>query len=64
MQADRLAERVIELAHELHPYYTHEQALVWALGFLGTVVCEKNLMDSIVFDRLNSRINTLRDSKE
>jgi len=61
MSARNLAEEIIELAHELYPHYTHEQALVWACGFLASMVREKNYMDNIVYERIDARIKELRN---
>lgn len=60
MQADALVKELIVLSTELHPNYSHTQHLLWVLGFLATVVMEKNLMDTVVFARLDKRIEQLK----
>jgi len=57
--ADSLAEHIIGVAHKLHPEYSHAQCLIWACGFLATVVYEKNHMDNIVYQNLNARLSQL-----
>jgi len=64
MTQSQLTERIVELAHELHPNYSHEQCLVWSIAFLADVVIEKNHMDNIVFQRLNARIDQLRQRQQ
>lgn len=56
-----LIEEILAVSQECNPNYTREQHLAWALGYLATVVLEKNHMDSIVYSRLNHRLNQLID---
>lgn len=58
-RADHLVAEVLAVSQECNPGYTREQHLAWALGYLATVVLEKNHMDSIVYSRLNQRLNQL-----
>jgi hypothetical protein len=59
MKPSDLVITMLEHANKLHPSYTHEQCLTWALAMLAEVIFEKNQMDSIVFDRLFERIDLL-----
>jgi len=52
-----LIDEILSVAQEAYPEYTKEQQLSWALGFLATVVLEKNLMDNIIWAKLNERLN-------
>jgi hypothetical protein len=61
MDPAHISNRVVDLAHELHPEYSHAQCLTWAVGFLACVVVEKNLIDNIVYQQLNQRIEELRN---
>ena len=63
MQAEELAQLVVEHAKTLHPEYTREQQFIWAIGILSYVVLEKNHMDNIVLARLQSRIDYLHELK-
>ena len=59
MQAKDLAVLMIQHAGNLHPEYSREQQLLWAIGMLCDVVVTKNLNDNIVFSELNERIDRL-----
>jgi hypothetical protein len=59
MKGQQLVEEVLATSQLVNPTYTHNEHLAWALGILAQVVLEKNFMDSIVFSRLNHRLNTL-----
>ena len=59
MTASDLTKVMLAHAIRLHPDFTHDQCLVWALAMLAEVVLEKNEMDSIVFERLSERIDKL-----
>ncbi len=59
MREQRLVEEILATSHEINPNYTHNEHLAWALGVLAEVVLEKNLMDNIVFSRLNHKLNLL-----
>ena len=61
--AQELALSIIKHAQVLHPEYTHEQQILWALGLLADIAWEKNLNDNIMFARLNERIRLLYEQK-
>lgn len=59
MKAEYIVNYVLKHAANLHPEYSHEQRLVWALGFVASICSEKNHMDNIVWMRVEQRINEL-----
>lgn len=59
MKPKDLVLLMLEHSQNLNPTYTKEQQLVWALGMLADVVCEKNLNDNVVWARLSGRIDEL-----
>jgi len=63
MKPTRIVDYVLAHAAALHPEYTREQRIVWAMGFLATIVTEKNLMDNIVWARLDARVSELYTQK-
>lgn len=64
MTPERLALEILSVSHEIHPDYSHNQHLAWAMGFLAKYVLEKNHMDNIVFAKLNHELNTLTERKQ
>jgi len=64
MTSQKLALLMIEHANKIHPEYTHEQCLIWAIGMLSDVVLEKNHMDNIVMARLEQRIDHLYEQRQ
>lgn len=63
MQPSNIVEYVLKHADRLHPEYTKTQKLMWAMGFLATIVTEKNLMDNIVWARIDARVRQLYEDK-
>jgi len=59
-----LVLNVLEVSHSIHPDYTHNEHLAWALGILADVVLQKNHMDNVVFARLHEKLNALTDSRK
>ena len=64
MQAQALAELMLEHAGHLHPTYSREQQFIWTIGILCDIVLEKNHMDNIVLSRLQARIDYLYELKQ
>lgn len=64
MRAQQLAELMLQHASNLHPEYTREQQMTWAIGMLSDVVVEKNHMDNIIWARLEARIDRLYEQKK
>jgi hypothetical protein len=63
-RAENLITTLLEASGEIHPEYTKEQRLIWVLGFLADLAVEKNSYDNIVFDRMWTRIERLRDQRK
>ena len=63
-QVVNLVQNVLAVSHEIHPNYTHNQHMAWALGILANTVLEKNYMDNIVFARLHEQLNELVGSRK
>jgi len=59
MQSRDLALLMLDHAGQLHPEYTREQQMLWAIGMLCDVVVTKTLNDNIVWQELSQRIDTL-----
>lgn len=59
-RTERIATEIIAVAKQLYPHYTQEQHLAWAVGFLATIVMEKNNMDNKVFANLKERLSILK----
>lgn len=64
MDAKKLVLEVLSVAEYVHPNYTHEQKLSWALGFLAKYVLRKNHMDNKVFYELNTELNYLLETNK
>lgn len=62
-RVERLVLDVLRVSDEIHPDYTHNQHMAWALGILADVVIQKNHMDSIVFARLHHKLNELTGTR-
>ena len=58
LTAKQLVDVVLAYSERKHEYlkWTKEQHVSWALGFLASTVVEKSLNDSIVIDRMVSRL--------
>ena len=56
MQPKDIIDRVLEASKRKHPKYTSEQHIAWALGFLASIVMEKNHMDNIIWAHLKERL--------
>lgn len=52
-----IIELILERSKQLNPTYTKEQHLSYTVGFLASIVMEKNHMDSIVWTRIRERLN-------
>jgi len=63
MTSQELAVLMLHHAANLHPNYSREQQMLWALGLLSDVVLSKNLNDNIVFETLNARIDQLYEQQ-
>ena len=59
-RTELVATAIISVAKQLYPNYTQEQHLAWAVGFLATIVMEKNHMDNKVFSNLKERLSILK----
>jgi hypothetical protein len=59
MQAKDLVITMLKHSDELHPTYTKEQHLIWALGMLADAVVEQNQKDNMVISTLKQRIAQL-----
>jgi hypothetical protein len=63
MTATDLVLTMIKHSNELHPAYTKENHLIWALGMLADAVVEQDRKDNIVLTTLRQRLDKLYASK-
>jgi hypothetical protein len=56
MTAQALLDRILAHSHSKHPQYTKEQHMTYVMGFLASIVMEKNHMDNIVWAKIKYRL--------
>ena len=56
MEPNKLIEHLFQHSGELHPLYTHEQHKLWTMGFLASIVCEKNRIDNVIWAQIKYKL--------
>jgi len=57
MMTEHIIDRVLAYTVKKHPTYTKEQHMAYIIGFLASIVVEKNLMDNVVWARIRARLD-------
>lgn len=55
----RLVNEIFAVSLKVNANYSRDQHWAYTCGILAETVLEKNYMDSIVFDQLNNKLNTI-----
>ncbi len=61
MERQQLILEILHVSYKIHPEYSKNQHWAWTAGILADTVLAKNHMDSVVYARLNHRLNQLLD---
>jgi len=63
MTPKTLADIVLATSQTVHPRYSKEQHLAWALGILAATVVHKNSNDNVVWARLEAQLELAAGSE-